>query len=192
MTPDTIQQVHVHDLTVHPDNPRQGDIGAIVTSIKRNGWYGVIVAQRSTGYVLAGNHRLLAAQHLNLPTVPVYWADVDDSTARRILLADNRTAELATYDDTRLLELLTRHANANDLTGTGWDHDDVEQLIAHLDDLDQPLDLTQPEPEPPQPPATYKVTISFDSDDDARTFFEFIDRPQQRQMWWPHEPTSDL
>jgi len=140
MTEENIEQVSVDDLIVHPENPRQGDLGAIITSIKKNGWYGTVVAQRSTGHVLAGNHRLMAAQHLKLETVPVYWVDVDDATARRILLADNRTAELATYDNDQLVDLLTRHANANDLIGTGWDHDDVEDLIRQLEYDDKPLD----------------------------------------------------
>ena len=134
MTEDNIEQVSVDDLIVHPENPRQGDLGAIITSIENNGWYGTVVAQRSTGYVLAGNHRLMAARHTGIDRVPVYWVDVDDATARRILLADNRTAELATYDNDQLVDLLTRHANAGDLLGTGWDADDVDDLIAQLAD----------------------------------------------------------
>jgi ParB-like chromosome segregation protein Spo0J len=76
----------------------------------------------------------MAARHTGIERVPVYWVDVDDATARRILLADNRTAELATYDNDQLVDLLTRHANAGDLLGTGWDADDVDDLIAQLAD----------------------------------------------------------
>lgn len=121
--------VPIADLTPHPDNPRQGDIGAIATSIETNGWYGTVVAQFSTKRILAGNHRVEAARHLGITEVPVSWVDVDDATARRILLADNRTNDLATYDDDILTGLLTILAEDDDLLGTGWDGDDLDDLL---------------------------------------------------------------
>src|SRR5262245_16196031 len=48
-------------LRPHPQNPRTGDVAAIRASLDVNGWYGAIVAQRSTGFILAGNHRYKAA-----------------------------------------------------------------------------------------------------------------------------------
>jgi hypothetical protein len=50
-------------------------------------------------YVLAGNHRLQAARAQSIARVPVIFVDVDDDAARRILLVDNRTNDLAEYDD---------------------------------------------------------------------------------------------
>ena len=64
--------------------------------------------------------------------VPVYWVDVDDATARRILLADNRTNDLATYDDAVLAELLTALAEDDDLLGSGYDGDDLDDLLADI------------------------------------------------------------
>lgn len=72
------EQVRVGELKPHPKNPRKGDTAAIQASIEANGFYGVVVAQRSTGFVLAGNHRLLAARQVGLETVPVVWGDVYD------------------------------------------------------------------------------------------------------------------
>lgn len=144
-TEHTIEQVAVGDLIVHPANPRQGDIGTIVQSIEKNGWYGTIVAQRSTGYVLAGNHRLMAAQSLQLDTVPVYWVDVDDSTARRILLADNRAADVAAYDNDRLSDLLTSMmVETGDLLGTGYTEDDLDDLLVLLDENRGAADWASP------------------------------------------------
>lgn len=125
-----IEFVSPQALKAHPENPRKGDIGVIIESIEKNGWYGTIVAQRSTGYALAGNHRLLAAHALNLETIPVYWVDVDDTTARRIMLADNRSGDIATYDDAALAELLKQVQEADgSLYGTGFDDDDLEALL---------------------------------------------------------------
>jgi len=143
-----IEVVPVTKLHPHPDNPRQGDVGAIVTSIQQNGWYGTLVAQTSTGRVLAGNHRLQAAAQIGMTEVPVYWVDVDDVTARKILLADNRTNDLATYDDDLLSLLLTDLASTDDLLGTGYDGDDLDDLLGDLAGFD-PID----DPGPGEPPA---------------------------------------
>lgn len=127
-----IEYVSVNNLFLHPDNPRQGDIGAIATSIQRNGWYGTIVAQKETNRVLVGNHRLQAAVELGFSEVPVHWVDVDDVTARRILLADNRSSDLATYNETDLAALLKTQAEVDDLIGTGFDGDDLDELLEEI------------------------------------------------------------
>ena len=125
-----IEFISPQELKAHPENPRKGDIGVIIESIEQNGWYGTIVAQRSTKYALAGNHRLLAAHALNLETVPVYWVDVDDTTARRIMLADNRSGDIATYNDEALAALLQQVQDSDGtLYGTGFDEDDLAALL---------------------------------------------------------------
>lgn len=135
--PRNTHHIHPHDatltpttdLTTHPDNPRQGDIGAITESIKRHGWYGTLIAQRSTGHVLAGNHRLQAAIALGITHVPVTYLDVTDEQARRILIADNRTSDLATYDDEQLSSILQELEYDGGLDGTGYDGDDLDDII---------------------------------------------------------------
>ena len=148
-----IRKTPITTLVPHPSNPRQGDVGAIIQSIEANGWYGTLVAQISTGHVLAGNHRLQAAIHCGLDRVPVHWVDVDDDTAHRILLADNRTTDLATYDEHALADLLVEMGKTGNLGGTGYDGDDLDDLLAELErygpDADQP-----PIPAPPDDPIT--------------------------------------
>lgn len=128
-----IRQTPINQLTLHPKNPRDGDIGAISESIQENGWFGTVVAQVSTGHVLAGNHRVQAAQHLGMDKVPVHWVDVDDETGLRILLADNRTSDLATYKDEELAEVLERLAKKGKLGGSGYDGDDLDALLFDIE-----------------------------------------------------------
>lgn len=118
--------VDVDRLTPHPDNPRHGNVDVIVESVEANGFYGALVVQRSTGYVLAGNHRLLAAQRTGLEQLPVTWVDVDDDRARRILLVDNRANDLADYDEEALADLLS---GLPDLVGTGYTQEDLAALL---------------------------------------------------------------
>lgn len=129
----------------HPRNPRQGDVGAIHESIENNGFYGSVIAQKSTGYILAGNHRWQAARQAGATEIPVTWVDVDDDHALRILLADNRTNDLANYDNEALAEILKDlHAETGTLIGTGYDGDDLDEL---LEDLGRDTDH-RPAPEP--------------------------------------------
>ena len=127
-----IATVPIDDLIRHPDTPRRGDIPAISASIEVNGWYGAVVAQSSTRHVLAGNNRMEAARRLGMTDLPVHWLDVDDATARRIMLADNRTNDLATYDDAVLVQLLEAAAADDGLFGTGYDGDDLDDLLADI------------------------------------------------------------
>ncbi len=125
-----VQRRPIDSLVPHPDNPRLGDVEAIKESIRANGWVGTIVTQKSTGWIIVGNHRTRAARELaagqfqrredqsskdydnekarwaaEFEQLPVHVLDCDDATARRVLLADNRTSDLATYDDPKLLRL---------------------------------------------------------------------------------------
>lgn len=134
-----VEDVLVNDLIVHPRNARRGNIDAIISSIETNGWWGTLVVQKSTNHVLVGNHRLMAAQVLMLETVPVYWIDCDDDEALRILLADNRTSDLADYDDEALLDLLGGFND--DLTGLGYDSRDIEELMAAFTGPESPDDF---------------------------------------------------
>lgn len=122
-------------LIEHPSNPRRGDMDALAGPVETNGFYGAIVAQRSTGRVLAGNHRHRHLRANGVTRGPVIWLDVDDDTAMRILLADNRTGDLAGYDDRTLADLLTQMES---LDGTGYTGEDVEEILARLTAEQQP------------------------------------------------------
>lgn len=122
----------IEGLVHHPNNPRQGDVGAIHQSIEANGFYGAVIVQKSTQHVLAGNHRLEAARASGAKTLPVIEVDVDDPTALRIMLADNRTSDLASNDEEALAALLEELATDGGLEGSGYDGDDLDQLLSDL------------------------------------------------------------
>lgn len=129
-------------VTEHPRNPNQGDVGALAELIRRHGFRGAIEVQKSTGYVIAGNHRVKAARALGMTHVPADVVDVDDREAVERLLADNRSRDLAAYDDQALAELLAELAQdgtGQALAGTGFDGDDLDRLLA---DLAHPLQVS--------------------------------------------------
>jgi len=124
----TYDVVPVDQLKQHPDNPRRGDVDLIGKSIDANGFYGSCIVQRSTGYVLAGNHRLLAARDRGISHLPVIWVDVDDERARRIMAVDNRSNDAATYDEEKLIALL--QGFEHDFRGTGFTESELQSLLA--------------------------------------------------------------
>jgi hypothetical protein len=128
----SFRETPLAELKVHPRNARKGNVSSISESIEHNGFFGACVAQVSTGHILVGNHRFLAAREQGMETVPVLWADVDNARAVKILLADNRTNDLAGYDNKALTELLSDISNTDGLDGTGYDEADLDALIAEL------------------------------------------------------------
>jgi ParB-like nuclease family protein len=123
--------VSLDSIQPHPDNPRQSDMEAIKESVMTLGFYGAVVCQRSTRYVIAGSHRWLVLKESGGTKVDVYWLDVDDELAKRIMLADNRTSDKNLgYDQTKLAQLLRNLATTQQtLFGTGW-------TLGEMDDLE--------------------------------------------------------
>lgn len=113
----------------HPQNARLSDTITLMESLDKHGQYRPIVVQRSTGYILAGNHTWDAARRLNWKEIAVTFVDVSDEVAKRIMIVDNRTSDLAAYDDNQLLALLHE---VGDLTATGFDGYDLEVLDAQM------------------------------------------------------------
>ena len=120
-------------------NPRRGNIEAIAESLDRNGQYRPIVVNKRTQSILAGNHTYAAAKRLGWKRIAVTFVDVDEDDAARIVLADNRTADLGDYDEPALLKILRRF-DADGLVGTGYDIDFANDLHLELEDTFKPSD----------------------------------------------------
>lgn len=128
-----IDMVSVYAIEQHPDNPQNGDIDAIAESIKVNGFYQPIVVQLSTKWILAGNHRYQAAIKLGISEIPVVFVDVTKKQAERIMLADNRTNQLAWQDEAQLANLLESVYQTDEgLAGTGYDFEEFSTLMEQI------------------------------------------------------------
>lgn len=149
-TPETLPITELH---LYDRNPRMGDVQAIKASMLANGIFRPIVVNRGThtgkpNQVLAGNHSLKAMRELTEENpddtrwsmVNVWMVDVDEEHAAKIVLADNRTADLGSYDNEELIGLM--EGLQGNLDGTGYDEDDLAILLDmtagpdSLDDLE--------------------------------------------------------
>jgi hypothetical protein len=128
------QTIDIDTVHPHPRNVRQGDIGAISQSLQAHGQFKAITYQKSTGRILAGNHTWKAAKALGWTQIAASAVVCDDEQALKILLVDNRSSDLATYDDKELMELL-KELSQNDplLEGTLFDGDDLDDLVFKLE-----------------------------------------------------------
>ncbi|WP_327302964.1 ParB/RepB/Spo0J family partition protein [Streptomyces sp. NBC_01298] len=131
------------DLAPYYRNPRSGDLDAIGESLSTHGQYKPIVVNRGThtgrpNEILAGNHTAKAARKLGWDDIAVTWLDVDEATAAKIVIVDNRTSDLAGYDTALLADILT---DLPDLEGTGYDQEQLDDL---LDDTSLPAPIELP------------------------------------------------
>jgi ParB-like chromosome segregation protein Spo0J len=147
--PQQYENVRLDQLKPHPDNPNRGDVGVIAESLEENGFFGALLVQASTRYIIAGEHRYHAARDKGLTELPALVLDVDDDRARRILLVDNRTAQRARWDDEALLAVLEELATAPaGVAGTGFTASELEDLAGVMADRPQLEELAARHGEP--------------------------------------------
>ena len=193
------KRVPVGHLDEYPDNPRRRNVDVLRESLRINGQYRPLVVQASTMTVLAGNHTLQAARAEGWKSVDCWIVDVDDTQAKRIVLADNRTADIGGYDDTALADLLR---DIDGLAGTGYDQDALDDLLASLGQIEETMPEsftgdyaeTQAETETrrntgiPRVSQGYREVILVLKVDQLQMFNERIDELKKA---WGTESTSD-
>jgi len=131
--------------TLHPDpaNARKHNaknLAAIVASLHRFGQRAPLVVQRKGMVVRAGNGRLEAARSMGWSHVAAVVVDDESIDAVAFAIADNRTAELAEWDNEVLASLLdTLPEDA--LPATGFGKDDLAALLdgLHAMPIDAPV-----------------------------------------------------
>lgn len=180
MTDRVLERRTLTELTPYPGNPRRGDVRAIQESIAVHGQYAPLIIQAATGYVLAGNHTRLAMLAQGATDADVIVLDVGDAVARAIVAADNRHHDLGTYNLDTLLEALHALEDDENLAGSGYTAEDLEDLEArltpHTDPVPGPL-LDDLIPSPPTTPSGPRLRslLLLHTADDAATFTRLVD-----------------
>lgn len=131
---DKIEQWPTAKLLPYARNARthsDDQVAQIAASIAEFGFTNPILAG-SDGVLVAGHGRLAAAQKLGLAVVPVVVLDHLTPTQRRALvIADNRIAENAGWDDAMLrIEIASLQDDDFDVSLTGFDADALAELMA--------------------------------------------------------------
>jgi len=154
-----ISNRRIDELMLDPGNPQRhskGQIGQIARSITVFGFIAPVLIDRE-GKVIAGHGRLAAARELGLTEVPTLCLDhLTPDQARAFSIADNRLAEIATWDD-RLLAQQLRDLSLIGLDFslelTGFEIGEIDLRIRSLEEApdraDDPADAVHEVPAAP-------------------------------------------
>ncbi len=146
------ERVPIGSVQFDPANVRrhgEKNLDAIKASLSRFGQQKPIVVD-ADGIVRAGNGTLMAAKALGWPEVTIVRTSLKGSEATAYAIADNRTAELAEWDDDALAQTLAALQIEDEelAKATGFDDADIDAMLA-------PDEVTEDEvPEPPVDPIT--------------------------------------
>jgi DNA modification methylase len=148
---------NIDDIKPYPNNPRDNDeaVQAVAESIRNFGFRQPLVVDED-GIIIVGETRLKAARKLGLTVVPVHVAvGLTPAQKRAYRIADNKTAELADWNQDRLVqELIELQQLDFDFAPLGFSADELSQLL----DTGNGAGLTDPDdvPEPPDEPITQR------------------------------------
>jgi len=134
-----ITRMKISDLVQYPGNAKRGNVKVIQESLDENDQFAPVIVQKSTKYIIAGNHTVQAAKAAGWTEIDACVVDVDDRRALKINLAANRTAELGSYDVDARAALLD--ALEGDYEGTGYTAAEIEKFTSVLEEpLPEPGD----------------------------------------------------
>lgn len=179
-----IKTVQISTLEFDAENARKhsnANIESIKHSLTKFGQRKPIIVHKGT--VIAGNGTLQAAMELDwtqitISEVPEDWSD---DTAKAYALADNRSSELAEWDNSILAAQLL------ELDEMGWD---VTELGFTQTANGEPVDAhaeweNMPEFEQNDRNSVFHTTVHFKSDTDADSFFSLIGQNKKTSLWYP-------
>jgi hypothetical protein len=131
------RSIKIDDLSIDPANARkhsQKNLDAIVASLRRFGQQKPIVIDKSN-IVRAGNGTLEAARQLGWETILAVQTSLTGSEATAYAIADNRTAELAEWDDDILKATLESLADEDAalLESCGYTEAELDALVNEVE-----------------------------------------------------------
>ena len=129
--------IKIKDLSNDPANVRKHDdrnLDAIKASLQRFGQQKPIVVD-GKGIVVAGNGTLMGAKSLGWKEIQIVRTELEGADAVAYAIADNRTAELAIWDDDALAKTLEalKIDESIDEAITGFTDQEIDELIGSFD-----------------------------------------------------------
>jgi hypothetical protein len=143
-----IETVAIDRLKLDSQNARKhgkSNLKAIVASLKRFRQQKPVVVDKDF-VVRAGNGTVMAAKELGWKTLEVHISDLSASELTAFAIADNRTAELADWDDAVLAAALKQCKESDDalLAATGFNDDQLAVMVKRLN-ASNPPDMQESE-----------------------------------------------
>ena len=140
-----IDRIKISDLSLDPANVRKHDrknLDAIKASLRKFGQQKPIIVD-AKGIVIAGNGTLTAAQELGWTEIDIVRTQLEGVEATMFAIADNRTAELAEWEDSLHDKLAEFISQGVDVETLGFDRDYINSLESNPVKIEN-LDVRKP------------------------------------------------
>ena len=196
-----IEWYPVQDITPYNKNPRKNDqaVEKVAESINLFGFNQPIVVDKDMT-VVVGHTRLKAAKQLGMLEVPVLKlpADMPEGKIKAYRIADNKLNELATWDDTLLIEELTDiQQELGAIDSTGFDKDYLNDLAnsSYSSKIETPI--YEPKGERPQitelfdQEKTHKLIADIDQADIPEEEKQFLKAAAQRHTQFNYKTIAE-
>jgi site-specific DNA-methyltransferase (adenine-specific) len=124
-----IQNIELSKILPYINNPRKNlNVDKVASSIKEF-------------VIIVGHTRYEAAKKLELKEVPIVIADLSEVQAKAYRIADNKVAQDNYWDFEKLqLELDSILENNYELMNTGFDVDELDNLLNKVEDKDDNIE----------------------------------------------------
>jgi hypothetical protein len=144
-------------------------VAQLCRSFSEYGFTNPVLIDEGDG-IIAGHGRVMAAHKAGMAEVPVVVCrGLTEAQKRALVIADNRLAENAAWDDAVLLdELRALHDGGHDISLTGFNTDDVLKALAEQDEasvIDLGPESLEGESDELPGAAALKSDMRFDGDD---------------------------
>jgi len=197
-TPDDakIQRVPIESVTPDPANVRRHpdrNIDAIMGSLQRFGQQRPILVSEK-GVVIAGNGTLAAAKRLGWTDILIQRSNLVGAEAMAYAIADNRTAELAEWDEEALAAQL-RAIEGEDAAlaaAIGFDELQLRALVdgEAINPASEWSEANMPQSEQEDLTAFQRIIIHFANPDDRDKFAKLVQQKitdSTKYIWYPRQ-----
>ncbi len=162
----------VEDLIPYARNSRthsDAQVAQIAASVREFGWTNPVLVDGENG-IIAGHGRVLAARKLGMEEVPcIELAGLSDTQRRAYIIADNKLALNAGWDDELLAIEFAEIAELGfDLELTGFSLDEIASIF---DDSEQ--EDTVPTEQPYA--ETFSIVVECESEEEQERIFNRLD-----------------
>lgn len=186
-----VKTVKIETLSQDPDNVRIHDernIHAIKLSLEKFGQQKPIVVDKNN-VVVAGNGTLIAATKLGWEKIDIVQTELSGIDLVAYAIADNRTGELAVWDEEKLLKTmnLLQIDDTIDSVVTGFSPVDLDQMgIAFASTDIMELWEGMPEFDQEDKTAYRSITVHFHNEDAIKDFEEKLELslPKKAKYIW--------
>ena len=148
------ENVKISDLKPYENNARthsEAQVEKIANSIKEFGFINPVIIDNDYG-IIAGHGRVMGAQKLGMEEVPcLFVSDLTDTQKRAYILADNKLALDAGWDDEILKQEIKALDDLNfDISLTGFDLDEFDFTQSDIEFEEDEYDVDANIPEIPK------------------------------------------